>query len=94
MEDYLTYDDIIAISVGQIKTDIEDWRKTRREGAIIFNVFNENGVYMFHSSDDKSDEENKRMIRQTATTEAFASVDKLLSCSQNKQSLSEAIKKN
>ena len=64
MEDYLTYDDILAISVGQIKTDLEDWRKTGREEAITFNVFSENGVI--------KNKNNKRMIRQTATTEAFA----------------------
>ena len=82
MEEYLTYNDILAISVGQIKTDLEDWRKTGREEAITCNIFSEKGVFMFHSSDDKSNEGNKRVIRQTATTGAFASVDKLLSCSQ------------
>ena len=61
-EDYLTFDDNLSTSVGQINTDLVDWRETAREEAIR-DVQSEQGVSTISSSDDESDEEDHRTIR-------------------------------
>ena len=71
----------------------------KQQGKAIRDVQSEQGVSTISSSDDESDEEDHRTIRQMTTTEALKSLDELLSYSQNQNNeslcklLSEAISK-
>ena len=85
MQDYLTFDDNLPTSVGQINTDLVDSRETAREEAI-GNVLSEQGVSTISSSDNESDEEDNRTIRQMTTTESLKSLDGLPCYFQNQNS--------
>ena len=85
MQDYLTFDDNLPTSVGQINTDLVDWRETVREEAI-GNVLNEHGVSTISSSGNESYEEDNRTIRQMATTEGLKILDELPCYFQNQNS--------
>ena len=55
LEDYLTFDDNLSTSVGQINTNLEDWHETARE-EVIRDVVSEREFSTNSSSDDESDD--------------------------------------
>ena len=85
LQDYLTFDDNLPTSVGQINTDLVDWRETAREEAI-GNVLNEQRISTISSSGNEPYEEDNRTIRQMATTEALKILDELSFYFQNQNS--------
>ena len=51
MSNYLIFDDNLSTSVGQINTDLEDWRERAKEEAIR-DILNEQGASKISSSDN------------------------------------------
>ena len=84
VEDFITFDDNLTTSIGQINTDMVDWRQQAREDAI---------QEVISDDDDDDDEEDHTPQQRLSATQALQNLDELLrfSLTQNNESLTTLI---
>ena len=91
VEDFITFDDNLTTSIGQINTDMVDWRQQAREDAIQEVLPDVSAIQSEVISDDDDDdnEEDHTPQQQLSATQALQNLDELLrfSLTQNNESL-------
>ena len=94
-EDFITFDDNLTTSIGQINTDMVDWRQQAREDAIQDVLPNVSAIQSEVISDDNDDdnEEDHTPQQQLSATQTLQNLDELLrfSLTQNNESLTTLI---
>ena len=96
VEDFITFDDNVTTSIGQINTDMVDWRQQAREDAIqevLPDVSAIQSEVVSDHDDDDDDEEDHTPQQQLSATQALQNLDELLrfSLTQNNESLTTLI---
>ena len=94
VEDFITFDDNLTTSIGQINTDMVDWRQQAREDAIQEVLPDLSAIQSeVISDDDDDDDEDHTPQQQLSATQALQNLDELLrfSLTQNNESLTTLI---
>ena len=94
VEDFITFDDNLTTSIGQINTDMVDWRQQAREDAIQEVLPDVSAIQSeVISDDDNGDDEEDHTPQQLSATQALQNLDELLrfSLTQNNESLTTLI---
>ena len=92
VEDFITFDDNLTTSIGQINTDMVDWRRQAREDAIQEVLPDVSAIQSEVISDD-DEEDHTSQQQQLSATQALQNLDELLpfSLTQNNESLTTLI---
>ena len=95
VEDFITFDDNLTTSIGQINTDMVDWRQQAREDAIQEVLPDVSAIQseVISDDDEDDDEEDHTPQQQLSATKALQNLDELLrfSLTQNNESLTTLI---
>ena len=96
VEDFITFDDNLTTSIGQINTDMVDWRRQAREDAIqevLPDVSAIQSEVISDDDDDDDEEDHTSQQQQLSATQALQNLDELLpfSLTQNNESLTTLI---
>ena len=95
VEAFITFDDNLTTSIGQINTDMVDWRQQAREDVIQEVSPDVSAIQseVISDDDDDDDEEDHTPQQQLSATQALQNLDELLrfSLTQNNESLTTLI---
>ena len=96
VEDFITLDDNLTTSTGQINTNMIDWRQQAREDAIqevSLDVSSNIQSEVISGDDDDNEEEEENIPRQLSTIQALTNLDELINVllNQNNETLTTLI---